>query len=75
MTSYEFRPLGHSRSYTLNTAPSEEERLEEIKQAYIDGIVDVRQMEEDVQFVLEGGYFSGSYAKLRSRDVITEIGR
>lgn len=44
--------------------PSEQQRLDEIKEAYLRGLVTVDRMEEDVQFVLEGGYFAGSYERL-----------
>lgn len=46
-----------------NTAPTEEEQLELVKQAYVDGLIDVDKMEEDIKFILEGGYFAGSYAR------------
>lgn len=45
-----------------NQAPSEEQRLSEVKQAYIDGLIDAGRLEEDVLFVLNGGYFAGGYA-------------
>ena len=56
----QFQPLGHGWR-ELNVAPTEEQRLEQIKQAYVDGLVSVEKMEEDIQFVLEGGFFAGSY--------------
>lgn len=38
-----------------------DERVDEVKQAYVDGIIDINQLEEDVAFVLDGGTFAGSY--------------
>ena len=49
------------RERGFNVAPTEEERLDEIKEAYVQDLITVEEMEEAVQFVLEGGYFAGSF--------------
>lgn len=46
-----------------NTPLTEDERVEEIKQAYCEDLITPERLEEDIAFVLDGGVFAGPYKK------------